>query len=144
MNLALLYHNKKEYDKAERLFKNYLGYNPEDGNTLFTYALFLSEQQRYDESLVYLVQAAEYSPNNARVMYNTAMMYDFMEDYNKAENYLNQAIEISPMDSNYYLALLNLHVKYQQNQKAKELAKTILDQFPDIQNKEQIEAIIQR
>tara|TARA_R110002050_G_scaffold184982_1_gene318743 strand:- start:314 stop:2611 length:2298 start_codon:yes stop_codon:yes gene_type:complete len=143
VNLALLYHNKKEYDKAERLFKNYLGYNPEDGNTLFTYALFLSEQQRYDESLTYLVQAAEHSPNNARVMYNTAMMYDFMKDYNKAESYLNKAIEISPMDSNYYLALLNLHVKYQQNQKAKELAKTILDQFPDIQNRDQIEAIIQ-
>ncbi|NOU60289.1 tetratricopeptide repeat protein, partial [Marinifilum caeruleilacunae] len=139
---ALLYNNKGEYKKAEILLKDYLKHVPEDGATTFTYALFLSERQRYDESMEYLLKAARLSPDNPRIFYNVAMMYDFRNDKKQAVNYLNSAIKIDPENSDYYLALLNLHVKYQQINESKTLAKEILSKFPDIRQKEDILAIL--
>ena len=140
--MAILYYNQQQYDKAEKMFKDYLSFYPEDGNTMFSYALFLSDRKRYDESLEYLVKASKCSPENARIMYNTAMMFDFKQDFKKAEEYLKKAIQVNPEDSNNHMALLNLYLKYQKNAKSKNQAKAILDKFPNIQDKEQIESLL--
>ncbi len=142
INLALLYSNKKEYGKAESLFKDYLKYNPTDGNTIFMYALLLSEMQRYDESLLMLIKASKYSPDNARIFYNIAMMYDFKKDNNKTEEYLKKAVELQSHNANYYMVLLNHYLKNQDKAKAKEIAKIILNKFPDIDHKEEIESVL--
>jgi tetratricopeptide (TPR) repeat protein len=141
VNLALVYNAKGKHKEAEKLFENYLKYRPEDGYSTFTYALFLSEQQRYDESLEYLLKAARLSPENARIFYNIAMMYDFRENPAEAERYLQRAIEINPENQNHYMALLNIYMKYEQSIKARELAGEILEKFPNIQNKSQLQAI---
>jgi tetratricopeptide (TPR) repeat protein len=142
INLALLYNSKGEYKKAEILLKDYLENVPEDGSTTFTYALFLSEQKRYDESLEYMLKAAKLSPENPRIFYNIAMMYDFNELPQKAISNLQTAIKIQPQDANFYVALLNLHVKYKQDKAAQKLAREILNKFPDINGKENIEALL--
>jgi len=142
INLAILYNSQKKYKKAEELFKDYLSFYPEDGNTLFNYALFLTEQKRYDESLTCLLKAAKYSPENTRIMYNVAMMFDFKNEAKQAENYLNKAIKINSQDVSNYIALLNLYLKYQQQEKAKNTAEIILKKFPNIPDKQQIEAIL--
>ncbi len=142
VNLALLYYNQQQYDKAEAMFKDYLSYYPEDGNTLFSYALFLSDRKRYDESLDYLVKASKYAPENARIMYNAAMMFDFKQNFEKAEEYLKKAIQVNPQDSNNHMALLNLYLKYQKTTKSKQQAQIILDKFPNIQDRNQIEALL--
>ncbi len=142
INLALLYNSKGEYDKTELLLKDYLKYMPTDGNTTFTYALFLTERKRYDESMEYLLKASKLSPQNDRIMYNIAMMYDFQNNINNAELYLNKAIKISPDNMNHYVAMLNLYMKYQKTDKSKNTARTILDKFPNVPNKDQIEAIL--
>ena len=142
INLALLYNSKGEYDKTELLLKDYLKYMPTDGNTTFTYALFLTERKRYDESMEYLLKASKLSPQNDRIMYNIAMMYDFQNNIKNAELYLNKAIKISPDNMNHYVAMLNLYMKYQKTDKSKNIARTILDKFPNVPNKDQIEAIL--
>lgn len=142
INLAILYNNKGEHKKADLLLKNYLKNVPNDGATTFTYALFLSEQKRYDESMKYLLLAAKLSPDNPRIFYNAAMMYDFRNNAKDAAKYLQTAIKISPNDANFYMALLNLHVKYKQDKQAKTVAKQILDKFPNINDKESIEAFL--
>ncbi|SMO65587.1 Cytochrome c554 and c-prime [Saccharicrinis carchari] len=142
INLALLYNSKGEYQKTELLLKDYLKYMPEDGNTLFTYALFLSERQRYDESMEYLLKAARYAPGNARVMYNIAMMYDFQNNRKDAETYLKKALDIHPNELSYYMALLNLYVKYQQVHKSRKIAKEILNKFPNVPDRDQIERVL--
>ncbi len=124
------------------MFKDYLSFYPEDGNTLFSYALFLSDRKRYDESLDYLVKASKYAPENARIMYNTAMMFDFKQDFEKAEKYIKKAIQVNPQDSNNHMALLNLYLKYQKTIKSKQQARVILDKFPNIQDKKQIQSLL--
>ncbi|WP_066633152.1 multiheme c-type cytochrome [Labilibacter marinus] len=142
INLALLYNSKGEHQKTELLLKDYLEHMPEDGNTLFTYALFLSERKRYDESMEYLLKAAQYSPNNARLMYNIAMMYDFKNNLKDAEDYLNRALKLNPDEMSYHVGLLNLYMKYKETAKSKKVAQEILTKFPNIPDKEQIQAII--
>ncbi|TLX75249.1 tetratricopeptide repeat protein [Labilibacter sediminis] len=142
INLALLYNSQGEYKKTELLLKDYLKHNPKDGNTTFTYALYLSEQKRYDESLKYLLKASELAPGNTRILYNIAMMYDFYEKPSEAEKYLNKALNVEPDSESFYIALLNLHVKHNQKAKTKNTAKTILQKFPNINDKEQIEALL--
>ena len=144
INLALLYNSKGEHKKTDLLFKDYLKHMPEDGNTMFSYALFLSEQKRYDESMEYLLKAHKLSPKNSRIAYNIAMMYDFENNKTEAIKFLKTAIDNSPNDPGFYVALLQLHVKYQQTAKSKTVARTILEKFPDISDKEQIEAIANR
>jgi len=142
INLALLYNSKGEYKKAEILLKDYLEHVPDDGPTTFTYALFLSERQRYDESMTYLLKASDLSPDNPRIFYNIAMMYDFRNNSEGAIKYLQTAIKINPQDANNYIALLNLRIKYKQTIQTKTLARQILEKFPDINNRENIEAIL--
>lgn len=142
INLALLYNRKGDYKKTEILLKDYLKHIPNDGATNFTYALFLSERQRYDESLEYMLKAAKLSPDNPRIFYNIAMMYDFKNDKEQAVRYLEYAININPEDSTYYIVLLNLHVKHQQRREYKQLAIKILKKFPEINNKENLKALI--
>ncbi len=144
INLALLYSNQKEYDKAEQLFKDYLNYNPTDGHTIYLYALLLSEMQRYDESLEMLLESAKYSPNNARVFYNIAMMYDFKKDKSRTEKYLKKSVELQPDNPNYYMVLLNHYMKFNNVANAKSTAKSILEKFPNIEHKEEIQKITQR
>ncbi len=142
INLALLYNSKGEYDKTELLLKDYLKHMPEDGNTMFTYALFLTERQRYEESMKYLLKAYELAPQNPRIPYNIAMMYDFWNKQADAEKYLLKAIKINPNDANTYMALLNLYQKYKLTEKTKDLAREMLNKFPDINDKQQIEALL--
>ncbi len=141
INLALFYNGKGEFDKTERLFKDYLQHVPEDGNTTFSYALFLSERKRYDESMTYLLRASELSPDNPRIKYNIAMMYDFKEDWKNAAKYLKQVIALNPDEANYYIALLNIYLKYQKTEESKSIAQQILDRFQNIPDREQIENI---
>ncbi len=143
-NLAILYNEKKDFKKAELLFKDYLKNVPEDGRITFSYALFLSEQKRYDESMEYLLKASELSPNNGRIKYNIAMMYDFKNNFNEAEKFLKKALDINSEEAGFHMALLNLYMKYQKQNKAKKVAQEIIEKFPNIPDKDQIEAFIKQ
>jgi len=142
VNLAYVYNTQGKYEQAEKLFTNYLKYVPEDGSVMFSYALFLSERQRYDESLMYMLKASELTPQNVRIFYNIAMMYEFKKDNAKAEAYLKRCIEKAADDVSYNSALLNHYLKTQQDAKVKALAREILRQFPDLENKADIEALL--
>ena len=141
VNLAYLYNATGKQEKAELLFKSYLENNSKDGNVLFSYGLLLSELARYEESLEYLLKANIAQPENARIDYNIAMMYDFFGDKIKAEKYLKQAIEKQENDIAYYSALLNFYIQNNQQSKVSELANRVLEKFPNLENRAQIEAL---
>ncbi len=143
INLALLYNSQGKFNEAEAMFKDYLKHVPEDGNTMFTYALFLSERKRYEESIICMLKASKQSPNNARIFYNIAMMYDFKQEPENAIKYLQSAINIEPMNSDYYIGLLNLHIKYKHINRSRQLAKQILDKFPNINDKESLKTLLE-
>jgi tetratricopeptide (TPR) repeat protein len=142
INLAYLYNAMGKTDKTEILFKDYLKNRPNDGVALFSYALLLSELKRYEESLELMLKANKVEFENARIDYNIAMMYDFFGDKIKAEKFLKQAIEKQKNDITYYSVLLNFYIQNKDQVKIKDFAKLILEKFPDLENRAQIEALI--
>ena len=142
VNLAYVYNQKENFEGAEKLFLSYIESEPQDGNVIFSYGLFLSERGRYEESLTYMLKAAEFSTNNVRIFYNIAMMYDFFKDADKMEQYLKLCIEKDASNINYSSALLNQYLKTNQTAKVKVTAQRILEQFPDLENRAEIEALL--
>ena len=142
INLAYLYNATGKPEKAELLFKSYLENNPNDGGVLFSYGLLLSELTRYEESLDYLLKASAAQPENARIDYNIAMMYDFFGDKIKAERFLKYTIEKEDSNISYYESLLNFYLQNNNQAKIKKLATVILENFPDIENRAQIEQLL--
>lgn len=142
VNLAYVYNQQGKYEQAEKLFKSYLKYVPEDGSVMFSYGLFLSERQRYEESLEYMLKASKLAPDNVRIFYNIAMMYDFFKDVRKAEEYLKICNSKAPENISYSSALLNHYIKNKQQNQVNATAKDILQRFPDLENRKDIEALI--
>ncbi len=142
INLAYLYNSTGKPKKALMLFESYLDNNPNDGNVLFSYALLLSELQQYKKSLKFLLKANIAQPENARIDYNIAMMYEFFNDKANAEKYLKQAIKKGKNNIAYHTSLLQYYLKNKNLQAAKKLAKSIITQFPNIENRSELEALI--
>lgn len=142
VNLAYVYNQQGKFDDAEKLFISYLESEPADGNVMFSYGLFLSERGRYEESLEFMLKASELNDNNVRVFYNIAMMYDFFKNNEKTELYLKLCIQKDDANISYYSALLNHYIKTSQNSKVKSTAQDILNKFPDLENRADIEALL--
>jgi tetratricopeptide (TPR) repeat protein len=53
-SLAMLYHNRKDYDKAEKMYKEILESYPKNTKALFYLGGLLKNQKRYDDALKYL------------------------------------------------------------------------------------------
>lgn len=143
INLAYLYNTTGKPEKAELLFADYLKSNPNDGNVLFSYALLLSELKKYDQSLAYLLKANKAQPENARIDYNIAMMYEFFNKLDKTEKYLKQAINKEKTNIGYYSGLLNFYIKQNNGDKTKALATEIIAKFPDVENRKEIEKLLE-
>ncbi|NOR87757.1 MAG: tetratricopeptide repeat protein, partial [Bacteroidales bacterium] len=129
MNLANLYSAMGKPLEAEKILKEYVLENPNDGNANYNYGLILSENRKYEESLEYLLNASELMPSNGRIFYNIAMLYDFFGDEQKAEKYLKKAIENDESNATNYSNLLQYYTKKGYDAKAEILAREIKQKF---------------
>ncbi len=137
LNLAYLYNQTGQNDRAEQCFKTYLKKEPNDAHAWYSLGLLLSELRKYDESLETLIQASKADPDYPRVNHNIAMMYDFKQDKANAEIYLKK--EIAAVDDlNSRLELLQFYLKNNDKQKALNLAESILKLYPDTEDVKQV------
>ena len=63
LNLAYLYNQTGQNEKAEKCFRNYLEREPDDAHALYLLGLLLSEIEKYDESLSTLLNRVSLTPN---------------------------------------------------------------------------------
>ncbi|MCG8581310.1 MAG: tetratricopeptide repeat protein [Bacteroidales bacterium] len=137
LNLAYLYNRIQKNDKAELLFRDYLKHEPEDAQAMYSFGLLLSELKKYDESLTFLVKSYEINPHRPRVAHNIAMMYDFRGNKAEAERYLK--LEIRNFESyNSNAELLRYYITNTMNSKAKQLALSMKQKYPDVQELDQV------
>jgi len=87
--LGFLYHEQKEYDKAEA---NYLK-AIESGNNraLFNICILYDEQKEYSKAKEYYLRAIE--TGNKKALNNLGNLYKEQKEYGKAEEYYLKAIE---------------------------------------------------
>ena len=104
-NIALIYVQLGENEKAISAIKKAREVNPEDFNLLLSEAdlyIKLGDKVKFKELME---EAITKDPNNALLYYNLGVIYGEQEEFEEAINYYKKALELDP---NYSAAYLNL------------------------------------
>ena len=102
-NVALIYVQKGENEKALAAMQEAKEKNPNDSNLILTEANIYYKMGNIDKFKELLVQAATKDPNNADLQYNLGVISMDSGDDVSAKKYYEKAIEIDPGYANAYI-----------------------------------------
>ncbi|MBL6692524.1 MAG: tetratricopeptide repeat protein [Flavobacteriaceae bacterium] len=114
-NIALIYSELGDNDKAMSAVQEARNENPDDLNLILTEAniyIQLDEKERFQELMS---QAIAQDPDNANLLYNLAVVTSDLGDKAAARGYYEKAIEIDPNYRNAYLNLVALILEGEQD-----------------------------
>lgn len=114
-NIALIYSELGDNDKAMSAVQEARKENPDDLNLILTEAniyIQLGEKERFQELMS---QAITQDPDNANLLYNLAVVTSDLGDKAAARGYYEKAIEIDPNYRNAYLNLVALILEGEQD-----------------------------
>jgi tetratricopeptide (TPR) repeat protein len=107
-NMALIYNQRGETEKALEAMREARAENPDDLNLVLTEAnvhYSMGNTQKFKELLEY---ATERDPNNAELQYNLGVLAAEANDVANAKKYYQRAIEINPKYTNAYINIAAL------------------------------------
>jgi len=117
-NLAMLYNERGEPEKAEEQFREVLRIYPEHGETAYSLGLLLAELNRLDEAGEMLQRAADLRPSNARIRYNLGLLLMQQERRPEAQEALESALVIEPQNVTFLHALAILYLQTENRDRA--------------------------
>lgn len=144
INLAMLLNSKGENTEALDILQYVVESDPDFGDAWYSLGLLQSELGQYDESIISLKKATELLPERSRIWFNLYNLLDFKQKQKEAESALNKCIELVPKNLEYLMAKIEFLIKNGREMDAVDVAKTILEYYPDIEDKEVLEEFIQR
>ncbi|MEC3907626.1 tetratricopeptide repeat protein [Tamlana sp. 2201CG12-4] len=133
-NLANLYYRNGDFKKAEDAFKTIIEQEPEFGQTYYSYALLLGEQNRHEEAITQMELAIKYVPDNIRFYYNLSLLYDKANNFKKAEETAIKGLKIAPQNDNLLYVLAYIYSKTNQLQKAINISENLVNLYPNNQS----------
>ncbi|WP_339661671.1 tetratricopeptide repeat protein [uncultured Polaribacter sp.] len=133
VNLATLYYNNKEYDKAEAAFKKVIEQEPTYGPVYYSLALMYGELNRVDDAITQLNKAIKVMPENIRFYYNLGLLYDKKQDVKNAEKTFVAGLKIEANNESLLYALAYIYSKSNQKEKAKNIVLRLIDLYPNNQ-----------
>ena len=107
-NMALIYNERGETDKALDAMREARAQNPDDLNLILTEAnvhYAMGNIKKFKELLEY---ATEKDPKNAELQYNLGVIAADAKDFDNAKKYYDKAIELNPKYTNAYINLAAL------------------------------------
>ncbi len=107
-NMALIYNQRGETEKALEAMREARAENPDDLNLVLTEAnvhYSMGNTQKFKELLEY---ATERDPNNAELQYNLGVLAAEANDVANAKKYYQRTIEINPKYTNAYINIAAL------------------------------------
>lgn len=107
-NMALIYNERGETDKALDAMREARAQNPDDLNLILTEAnvhYAMGNIEKFKELLEY---ATEKDPKNAELQYNLGVIAADANDFDNAKKYYDKAIELNPKYTNAYINLAAL------------------------------------
>ena len=107
-NMALIYNERGETDKALDAMREARAQNPDDLNLILTEAnvhYAMGNIEKFKELLEY---ATEKDPKNAELQYNLGVIAADAKDFGNAKKYYDKAIELNPKYTNAYINLAAL------------------------------------
>jgi len=132
VNLAIVYNQRGENEKAERLLREVLAAQPGMHDVEYSLGLLLAEMKRYDEAAVYLEKASKGIPAQGRIHYNLGLLFQQLKQDSEAEAELLKALEIEPVNTDYLYALADHYLKRGELAKAKSLAERMIALQPNL------------
>ena len=130
-NLANLYYQNGQLEKAENAFKTIIKQEPEYGATYYSYGLLLAELKRTDDAIEQLELATIYMSDNPRAYYNLSLLYDGIQNKNKAESTIIRGLKALPQNESLLYLLAYHYANNNQKEKAKNIALQLVELFPN-------------
>ena len=122
-----------DHKEAETAFKTIISQEPEFGQTYYSYALLLSEENRIEEAIEQMQQAIKYVPDNIRFYYNLSLLYDKVNDFKNAETTVVKGLKLAPQNGELLYVLAYIYQKSGQVAKARNIAQQLVQLYPNNQ-----------
>ena len=110
-NVALIYSQKGETEKAIEAIKEAQAENPDDVNLLLTEANLYIQLDQKDKFKETMERAIAMDPNNAVLFYNLGVITAEQGDADKAIEYYKRSLELDPKSENTYLNMASTVLK---------------------------------
>jgi predicted CXXCH cytochrome family protein len=131
MNLSILYNGMGQNEKAEMLLRDVVKNHPEVTEANYSLGLLLAEMQAYSEAAKYLEIAAQQIGGRPRIFYNLGLIYQFIGENENAEVNLKKCLDMDPGNFDFLLALADHYLKAGAGEKARPLAKKLMELYPE-------------
>jgi len=131
LNLADLYNQLGQNDKAEKLLKTVTRQEPDYGPAYYSLALLTAQEGKLEESLSYFDKATRRMPHNARIYYNQAIVLQKLKQYKYSETKYLRAINLDPDNTDYQYGIITLYLQQNNFKKALPHAKKLIELQPD-------------
>jgi tetratricopeptide (TPR) repeat protein len=131
VNLAMLYNQRGDNDRAEVLLREVVEAFPEVYEAAYSLGLLLAEKKQYPEAAVFLRKAAQGLPERHRIQYNLGLLLQHLKRDNEAETALLKTLDLEPDSIDYLYALADHYIKRGQWEKAKSMANQMVAKHPD-------------
>lgn len=119
--LAAIYEQRKEFDRAEAEFKKLLDKNPQHYSALNYLGYMLADNGvQLQEALRYVQKAVDSDPFNGAFLDSLGWVYFRLGNFEQAERYLSQAIRINDTDPTIFEHLGDLYRQLRRFEKARE------------------------
>jgi tetratricopeptide (TPR) repeat protein len=129
-NLANLYYQNGQFQKAEDAFKIVIEQEPEFAQTYYSYSLLLAELNRAEEAIEQMHFAIKYMPDSIRFYYNLSLLYDKVNNLAKAESTAAKGLKLDPNNESLLYVLAYIYNKGNQKDKAKNIAARLVQLYP--------------
>ena len=131
VNLAMLYNQRGEKNKAEVLLREAATAHPEMHEIAYSLGLLLAEMKKYDQAAVYLERAANGMPEHVRAHYNLGLLLQYLQRDAEAEAAFLKALALAPDNMDMLYALADYYLKRGKLQKAKRMAEHMVAKNPE-------------
>ncbi len=102
---AVMYHGKKEFDKAKELYENLLKKSPQNLVILQNYATLLSEIKEFSKADQVFKKCLKLKPHDALLLYNYGKFFHDQKIFDKAIKFYKESFNIN---KNNFLAIYNI------------------------------------
>lgn len=130
-NLANLYYQNDEFEKAEAAFRTIIKQEPEYGATYYSYGLLLAELKRTEDAIEQLELATIYMSDNPRAYYNLSLLYDSIQNKKKSEATIIRGLKALPQNESLLYLLAYHYASNNQKEKAKNIALQLVKLYPN-------------
>jgi Flp pilus assembly protein TadD len=144
-NLGTIAYQTKEFEEAEKYFREALKHDPESYFPLLNLGGTLLSMGRFEESLPFNTQTVEMKPGDALAQSQLGQSYYYLGQVDAAEKHLKQAKSLDPGNFSYpQLFLLQIYAKRNQLPEAILEMEEFLKLHPDSPRAPGIQDLLQK